>query len=273
MTGGAQAAVLMASEFRTADSDEWSVCPDAAALAQSLDGRGRREAALLRSLEAAYAGCTAKSSAGKLGSPAAEAKTGAAAKTGTGKSKAAKSGAPDTVAKTGPDAKTGSGKPKAAKPCVSKAGAPAKTAAKADAKAAISSKAGTADAAAAATAGAGVQKEEEQSVKAGSQDAAAVAGVTTKAKASRKRAVLAAVNTAAAPTAEPSNGATEAVQEPVGKAARNDGAAAEAKPRKRQKRGVSAEQLQSSSEGVPGVAVPDQADVPVKRVTRSRLAA
>ncbi len=52
--GSADAAVLMASEFRAADSDEWSVISDAASLAKSLDGRGRREAGLLRALEAGY---------------------------------------------------------------------------------------------------------------------------------------------------------------------------------------------------------------------------
>ena len=46
----------MASEFRAAGSDHWSVCPDAAALAAALDGRGRCEFALLRALGAGYGG-------------------------------------------------------------------------------------------------------------------------------------------------------------------------------------------------------------------------
>ncbi|CAL8468960.1 g8501 [Coccomyxa elongata] len=87
---GADRAVLMASEFRAAESDEWSVCPDAAALAAALDGRGRREAALLRALEA---GCGAKVSSAfdarsgaREGAKTVDVKSAAAPKEAGGKS-------------------------------------------------------------------------------------------------------------------------------------------------------------------------------------------
>lgn len=83
----------MASEFRAAESDEWSVCPDAAALAAALDGRGRREAALLRALEA---GCGTKISSAfdarlgaREGAKIVDAKSAAPKKAGCGAGAAA----------------------------------------------------------------------------------------------------------------------------------------------------------------------------------------
>ncbi|BDA43044.1 probable cell division cycle-associated 7-like protein at N-terminal half [Coccomyxa sp. Obi] len=103
---GAEGAVLMASEFRAAESDEWSVCRDAAALAAALDGRGRREAALLRAIEAGYG--TAAPYAAKPGC-ASDAKLGAreggnigdARSAAAPKKAGAKSGAGATAAKAG----------------------------------------------------------------------------------------------------------------------------------------------------------------------------
>ncbi|EIE26968.1 hypothetical protein COCSUDRAFT_59460 [Coccomyxa subellipsoidea C-169] len=248
LAGSADAAVLMASEFRAADSDEWSVISDAATLAKSLDGRGRREAGLLRALEAGYdLGATKSGPAAggvKSGAPPA-----AAAKIGNGKNVAAATTGTVDTAGTGKAAagKAGAGKKAAAKAGAAESLAATKPAAMAT-KEAASVSAGQIGAADVAPAKAGAQKAKVTPAEKASQDAAAA-----KAKPGRKRA-------AAVLTAKPENGAAGAAQtaaaEPAEDAGNCDNAAAKAKPMKRQRKGAA-----------------ENAAGPGKRLTRSQAAA